>query len=332
MHRIGGTITSDPVMASYSKLSLAWNSCTQSGWDELLCQAGRSPLEQSWAYGEAMASHYGQTVDRIVVRRGEQTLAFLQVFRKRLLRFASIIRIVRGPLFLDNPDDTLQFEIYRLIRDAFPFPRREIPFWLPEAIDGPDSHALMRRLGARRMVTGLSSAWIDLSADDPTLRGRMSGSWRNALRSAEKSGTFVVVEDNRRALPDLMGEYDIFRKDKRFIGPPGQFVTAMDAACGPIPDVITLSARNGGKHGERIAGMVLIRHGVSATYFVSWTTEAGRKRNAHNLLLWQGIQALKNAGTLWLDLGGLNTAAAAGIARFKLGLGSEPFTLVGTYL
>ena len=179
------------------------------------------------------------------------------------------------------------------------------------------------------MVTGLSSAWLDLTADTNKLRGQMTGGWRNALKASEKNGTSVAVEDNSQSLPDLMAEYDAFRRGKKFIGPPGQFITAMNEAGGPIQDVVVLTAH---ATGERIAGMVMIRHGVSATYYVSWTSDEGRQRKAHNLLLWKGIQVLKDNGTLWLDLGGLNTGAAAGIARFKLGLKPEPFTLVGTYL
>jgi hypothetical protein len=276
-----------------------------------------------------MASHYGQTIDRIVFLRRDQALAVLQVFRKRVLGFASIIRIVRGPLFLDDPADAPRYEIYRAVRDVFVFRRWEIPLWLPEAMDGSESHGLMRRLGARRVVTGFSSAWLDLAADNDSLRSQMTGSWRNALRAAEKSGISVAVEDNRQSLSELMREYDAFRKNKRFIGPPGQLVTAMNTIGRGSRDVIALSAHADGK---RIAGVVLIRHGVSATYFVSWTSDAGRQRNAHNLLLWHGIEALKDSGTLWLDLGGLNTSAAASIARFKLGLKPEPFTLAGTYL
>jgi lipid II:glycine glycyltransferase (peptidoglycan interpeptide bridge formation enzyme) len=188
----------------------------------------------------------------------------------------------------------------------------------------------MNRIGTRRMVTGLSSAWLDLSLDEDTLMRQMTGAWRNALRSAEKGGTSVVVEDVARVLPDLMEDYDNFRKGKRFVGPPGQFITAMaDVDEGAGQNVVAPSAHVAGK---RIAGMVLIRHGLSATYFVSWTSDAGRQRKAHNLLLWHGIQQLKHKGTLWLELGGLNTVSAAGIARFKLGLNPEPFTLAGTYL
>ena len=40
---------------------------------------------------------------------------------------------------------------------------------------------------------------------------------------------------------------------------------------------------------------------------------------------------VKRTGTRMLDLGGIETDRAPGIARFKLGLGAEPHSLVGTY-
>jgi len=316
-------------MRSFSELSLAWNTCTQSDWDVLLRQVGRSPLEQSWAYGEAMTCHYGQTTDRIVIRDGDEAVAILQVFHKRLMGFASIVRILRGPLFLGNPTETLRFETYRAIHAVYSFRLWEIPLWLPETRDEPESHVLMRRIGTRRMVTGLSSAWFDLSAHNETMHGQMTGSWRNALRAAEKSNISVTPENDPQALPDLMCDYDAFRRGKRFVGPPGPFITAMNSVGGPVRNVIALSAK---AEGKRIAGIVLIRHGVSATYYVSWTGDEGRRRRAHNLLLWHGIRELRDTGTKWLDLGGLNTDKAAGIARFKLGLRPEIFTLAGTYL
>ena len=316
-------------MTSLSELSLAWNACTQSEWHALLLQTGRSSLEQSWPYGEAMVSHYGQSVDRIVFRLDDEPVAILQVFHKRLLGFASIVRIIRGPLFLGNPDPALRLGIYQSIHNVFSFRRWQVPFWLPEAADEAESRKLMRQVGTRRMVTGLSSAWLDLTGKEDILRGQMTGGWRNALTSAEKRDTTVIVEDNVRSLSGLMSEYDAFRKGKRFIGPPGEFIVAMDTGDSQGDNILALGAHADGK---RIAGIILIRHGASATYFVSWTSHDGRKRNAHNLLLWHGILALRDRGTAWLDMGGLNTGSAAGIARFKLGLSPEPFTLAGTYL
>jgi lipid II:glycine glycyltransferase (peptidoglycan interpeptide bridge formation enzyme) len=64
---------------------------------------------------------------------------------------------------------------------------------------------------------------------------------------------------------------------------------------------------------------------------VGWADEAGRKSNAHNLLLWRGIDYLKKAGIERLDLGGVNTRDLPGISRFKLGSGGRVLTLAGTY-
>ena len=54
--------------------------------------------------------------------------------------------------------------------------------------------------------------------------------------------------------------------------------------------------------------------------------------HAHNLILWKGIEALKERGIRMLDLGGVNTIRSAGIARFKMSTGGKVLTLAGTYI
>ena len=50
-----------------------------------------------------------------------------------------------------------------------------------------------------------------------------------------------------------------------------------------------------------------------------------------SLLLWTAMTRLPRAGIAELDLGGLNTADAPGIARFKLGTGARVKALCGTW-
>src|SRR3546814_16697832 len=64
----------------------------------------RSALEQSWAYGEAVAAQHGQTVERHVVMAGAEPLALLQAFRKSYWHLG-ITRILRGPVWLVDPLD-----------------------------------------------------------------------------------------------------------------------------------------------------------------------------------------------------------------------------------
>ena len=83
--------------------------------------------------------------------------------------------------------------------------------------------------------------------------------------------------------------------------------------------------------GAPVAGTICIRHGNSATYQVGWNGSDGRRCHAHNLLLWQSALRLRDSGCTWLDLGGVNDQDAAGIARFKSGMGGAAVTLVGGY-
>ena len=83
-------------------------------------------------------------------------------------------------------------------------------------------------------------------------------------------------------------------------------------------------------HGDAIAASLFLRHGTSATYYLSWTTELGREKNAAHLILWNGVTRLRQAGIRWLDLGGMD-ARAPGLARFKLGLGANAVTCSGTW-
>ena len=75
---------------------------------------------------------------------------------------------------------------------------------------------------------------------------------------------------------------------------------------------------------EPVAGIMILRHGVSATYEVGYVS-AGRPRAARHpppALARDGALLRKRAR--WLDLGGIATDRSPGIARFKLGMGGEP--------
>ena len=48
-------------------------------------------------------------------------------------------------------------------------------------------------------------------------------------------------------------------------------------------------------------------------------------------MMWAAITRLAEDGVRALDLGGVDTRAAPGLARFKLGLGGRTLSLAGTY-
>ena len=304
-----------------------WQACDRAQWDDLYCQAGKSSLEQSWAYGEAVAAQHGQTIERHLLRAGDRPLALVQAFRKRY-GFIGVTRVLRGPVWLIEPlDDPQTADVCETIARRYRSRRMDFLSWLPELPDDPRSAALLEAQGLRRTVTGYASTWLDLRQSSEALLAGLHGKWRSALRKAEREGIDITRDNKDRQRKAALLLYDTFRRKKRFVGPSGDFIGAIAAA--DPQAMLSLTARRDGK---MVAGVILLRHGASATYLASWTSDAGRAGQAHNLLLWRGIEALRSDGIQWLDLGGFNTESQQGLARFKLGLGGEVFTLTGSYL
>ncbi|GAB4357641.1 MAG: GNAT family N-acetyltransferase [Kiloniellaceae bacterium] len=310
-----------------SDVAVTWEPCARARWEELYRAAGKAALEQAWAYGEAVASQHGQTAERHLLADGGSPLALVQAFRKRYWS-VGVTRILRGPVWLIDPvTDPRAAGICRSIARRYRGRRLDFLSWLPELPDTPESAAMIEAAGLRRVVTGYSSAWLDLAPDLDSLMAGLHGKWRSALRKGEREGLTVERDRKERQRQAALMLYDSFRHKKRFVGPSGDFIAAVGAA--DRHALLSLSAR---RDGALVAGVILLRHGAAATYMASWTSAAGREGQAHNLLLWRAIEALKEDGIRWLDLGGLNTESQRGLARFKLGLGGEVFTLTGSYL
>jgi hypothetical protein len=313
---------------SLDGVDLDWNGGTERDWTRLLATVGCAPIEQSWCYGEAIAAGSLYRPVRGVFRRGGRTVALVQALVWSLGGVVRLVKVVRGPLFLDPvPDPTVRSAVFRLIRARWPLAGANALFWTPELPDGDDATLLMRGLGARRTVTGYTTAWLDLSVGTAALRAGLDQKWRNQLVGAGRERLRIRESHGGSALAWLAERHDSHRRRRRFGGPTGAFAAAL-AVLGPRPqDVLVLLAERGS---EPVAGVQFLRHGDAATYYLAWTGPEGRAANAHNLLLWAGIERLAAAGVHWLDLGGLD-ASMPGVSRFKLGVGAAPVTLTGTW-
>lgn len=306
-----------------------WDNVKPGEWDRLIAAIPHSVLEQSWAYGEAANAAQGHRVRRALFRRGTEAIGCLQVLDSGFLGLIRIVEILRGPLW--RPDVTTDEKRAGLaaIRQAFRLRRRELLLWMPELTDTADNRAELRALGMRPMLTGYSSIWLDLAQGPQKLRTAMDGKWRNVLHRAEQSRLRVQITQGGRALDWLLERHDAFRQTRRFRAPSGRLVKAFATAVRRKSDVAVAAAYSGS---EPVAGALWLSHGTTATYYVGWSGPEGREAGAQNLLLWRSIEALHEAGITALDLGGIDTRRAPGIARFKLGLGGEVFTLSGTWL
>ncbi len=267
--------------------------------------ANALPLQQSPAYARTLRV-LGQDV-QLVHADGVGQMQIVS----RKTRFGTLRAALRGPLW-DTADPAKQHEFLRAN---------------PVHILGPETAEprALRRAGYWRAMTPAHVGMLDLTRD---LAPAMHPKWRNAWRKSQRSGVTVTAApfDAARDLWIL----SLDRAQQRAMGYRGYPRPFTLAFAQQNPDAaITYVAHKG--HSQ-IAAMIFLLHHPTATYHIGWSGEAGRRTNAHHLILTQAARDLAAHGMTILDLGQIDSRRTPGLARFKLGSGAQPMPLGGTWL
>jgi len=304
-------------------------------WNRLLALVPRVPLTQTFEYGVAIAR-----TERFLPRLGiisadNRPIGIVQVLERHPLGVLHFARIHRGPLWLGSePSLNLQRLVFIALRNEYP---RGLTRWttlLPELPAGDENAAMIVASGFRRTGTGYQTIWLDLSRPLEELRARLSNSWRNHLSLAERGPLVVDISTEGLELPWLANLTTLDQKGRHYRGPSGPLVIRLRNVFHRQGGVLLLRAMAPpGSFGEPepVAGILVLRHQLTATWLIGWSGPTGRRFQAHTLLLWQTIVRLKALGTRWFDLGGINPTHAPGVTCFKRGLGGEEVDLVGSF-
>jgi hypothetical protein len=295
------------------------------GLDEL-GGMGRVPLQQSWDYGAAMA-HLGLGVTRLIWERDDKTIAAAQVIERRIWGQFRLVTVMNGPLWAGDATAHDRRAVLTQLRARYRRRSGAFLFIVPDRGDVPDVTRLYRAMGARRIMTGSATIWLDLTRGEDGILAGMSGKWRNALRKGEQAGLDLKVRKAGAGDLDwITGQEHAQAGRVGYRALPPAFIRAF-AKLAPN-DVFYAEARH-----DRavVASALFLRHGPSATYQIGWTNDAGRDLAAQPALIMQAIRTLKGKGVTSLDLGGIDTVNGPGVARFKLGLGGDVVQGPGTY-
>ena len=295
-------------------------------------QGAPIPLQQHPVYGLALQS-FGATALCASFLDGDTVLGSALVMHRKILGVFRANTLFRGPLWhRDDLSQEKKLSCIKALCCAFSPWRWNFLAVMPEetASTGMDAH--YKTAGLRKIMTGFSTAWIDLRPEPAVLRASLKGKWRNQLVKAEKEKLEISIGGRKpHQYGWLLEKESEQRSRRRYQATPLGLVPAFLAAATPKSGCSALSV-SALKDRKKVAGALFLLHGNSATYHIGWAGEDGRALNAQNRVLWEGMLALKDAGIRFLDLGGLNTAELAGIARFKLGTGATPITLAGTFI
>lgn len=307
-------------------MKVTWDSLTYPEWDAHHAAAA-APLQQDWAYGSCMKT-LGVGVLRACVEQDGSPIALAQfIVRRWVGGLAHMALCSLGPVWLQPLSGADKAKVYKALKQTLPLKNLRVVAFTPQEAQGPEL-GLSRW---RRVMTGHSTVVLDLTPSVETLRAQLDGRWRYSLVRAEESDLTIHRVGTNAGQYRWLLDAELQQREQRGLhGLPLQFFDLyVPSRQQPTQTILTMRADVGR---DRVAGMMFLIHGEAATYQVGWTSEPGRDKHAHNLILWHAIQVLRERSVRLLDLGGVNTTRSAGIARFKIGTGGQVLTCAGTFI
>lgn len=296
-------------------------------WDEYFNQIQQPHLTQAHVYGEAKRHAAYWHVDRYVFERFDAPVAICQVMEKRLAGMRIVSRINRGPLFLDaSPSPEVKASVFRLLRNRWRIVQGG-PLLIAPALEmSEENRNILVELGFKEWKTHYHcSSLIDLGLEESEIKKRLAPTWRNRLNSSCRSGLEFRSSSAAESIEWMLDRHAENMRFRNFQGPRTAFVKALYKA--RPADIAVLQAV---LNNEPVAGMLFIRYGQKAEYYIGWFGELGRKFNSGNFLYWNAAVEMKKAGCRWLDLGGYSSAEKYG--RFKKGMRGTEYKLIGEWL
>ena len=305
-----------------------WKNRTVGEWRELMSLAPRMNWLQSLPFAKAVRVRDQKVTKLALISRAGEAVG-LMALQEIKLGPIHVLNLYRGPLwFAAEPPSEWLHEFAELFNRTYPRRWLRRRRWLPEWRDSLEAQRILERAGFQPRPETYETVILDLSESLEALRAKLKQKWRNALHKGEKSGLLLKTDWTGATRTLFLAHYHLDKSLKRYRGRNVRFVKEEVMAAVAFRDILILWAFRGPKP---IAGILIFQHGQSATYRVGWTTEEGRRCNAHNVLLWEAVEKLKERGVRYFDLGGIMPDSAEGLSRFKQGMGGQTRKLLGLF-
>ncbi len=313
------------------KCIFKWNEVDLTRWQNEFTKIRRSTILQAYDYAKSVTPIYGQRPAWALLEIDGQPAGLMQISEASILwRTIHAVILDRGPLWFDGygSDDHICAFI-ETYSNAFPArlgrKRRMIPEWM-------ENKRITQVMSDNRWTLNAGSSyqthWLDLTLDNEDLRRNLRKSWRQSLHKAEKSNLEISWDETGETLPLHLKHYALDKSQKGYDGPNVKIMYSLAKTAAKNKNILLGSASLDNK---LVAGILVIRHGCSATYQIGWSSDKARSTCAHHRLLFEGVLKLKAMQVHDFDLGGMNETTAKSIKTFKTGMGGQTVTLAGLY-
>ncbi|MCX7298779.1 MAG: GNAT family N-acetyltransferase [Rhodobacterales bacterium] len=270
------------------------------------------PLQAHPSFARSLLA-MGQSARAVAVQKEGAVIANLVQIRRRILG-VPLTLATRGPVWRPDIPETLR--------------TMALNHLCLRLVEPDMADPALRPAGYRQILTPVHIAELDLTIDPVARLHSLAPNWRNALHKAEQAGLSVVSQAfDSMAHGWLLSAEAGQRSTRGYRALPLDFIRAY-AQTNPGQAIVFIAI----KDAAPVAAMMMLRHGLTATYHLGWSGSQGRATAAHQLVLIRAADWLAERGHIRLDLGAVDTDSNRGLARFKIGSGARIRPLGGSWV
>jgi lipid II:glycine glycyltransferase (peptidoglycan interpeptide bridge formation enzyme) len=298
---------------------------TPAEWEQMLDLFNDANFYQTWSYGRV---HWGEgNLSHLVLRRANEVLGMAQLRIVRPTRFKFGMAYLRwGPLCErrgQSLDPEVAIRMVQALDKEYVEKRKLFVRILPNAFIGSPRAAVLQSAFSKFTPEPLvadntyRTFVVDLAPPLEELRKNLDRKWRNQLTRGEKNNLTVIAGNGIEEYRAFCEIYRQMRQRKTFetTVDEDEFMRIQEE----LPESHRMRILLCQENGVTVAGMVATAMGDSAIYLLGATSDQGLNAKGAYLLQWNMIQWLKENGTRWYDLGGIDPEANPGVYHFKKG-------------
>jgi Acetyltransferase (GNAT) domain len=298
---------------------------TEREWSELLTYFQDSNIYQTWSYGSVRWG--ASNLSHLVLWDGAEPLgiAQLRIVQPRLFR-VGIAYLRWGPichLHSKDLDPDVVISMARGLREEYANKRGLCLEIVPNAFEGSHRAKVFQGAFAQyecKSVIGnerYRTFLLDLSLSLDDVRRNLQRRWRQYLNSAERNDLQIREGQDRDLYFAFCKLYAQMWNRKRFR--TGVNIEEFGRIQERLPQSQRMRVFLCEHKGEAVAALVCSAMGESGIYLLGASVDTDLRLRASYLLHWAVIKWLKDKGTRYYDLGGIDPVGNPGVYQFKRG-------------
>jgi len=309
---------------------------SETEWADLMAVFDDANIYQTWSYGAVRWRE--KNLSHLILKRSGRIVAMaqLRILRPGNLRFG-VAYLRWGPICQQRGrelDPEIVQAMAEALRTEYVERRRLHLEILPHAFCGTERaqifQSAFRRLDTKPGIGNekYRTFVLDLSPSLDDLRKALEKKWRNQLNAAERA-PLTISKNGSDSYGRFRTLYEEMWQRKKF--DTSVSVEEFGRIEERLPSAQKMQVWICEHEGKPVAGIVVSAMGESAIYLLGATSEEGMKVKASYRLQWAMVEWLKERGTRYYDLGGIDPEANPGVYHFKSGFSGTDVSHVGSF-